>query len=250
MSRIFLHGGGDDEVANSATFGRFVSYCDGAGPIVLLVVEVIEQEAKEVGADYVELFTSLRVAPSQLVVLFPTPVDPLRREQLAVHNPSGVFVCGGVTPDYHAALCLDVSWLRVLHENDVPYGGTSAGAAIAGKIAILGGWQAPPHLPDRPIIYAGAGEGLDRLTVAPGLGLVPFAIDVHAGQLGTLTRLIHAVDSGPVIEGWAIDENTQLEVSDSNIQIFGIGHAYHVSSVGQEIRVRIHTADSPSNDVS
>lgn len=35
----------------------------------------------------------------------------------------------------------------------------------------------------------------------PGLGLVPFAVDVHASQHGTPTRLMHAIDAGLVQEG-------------------------------------------------
>ena len=57
-----------------------------------------------------------------------------------------------------------------------------------------------------------AGEDLDLVQPRPGLGLVPFAVDVHATQWGTLTRLIHAVALGLVAEGVAIDEGTCLEV--------------------------------------
>ena len=48
----------------------------------------------------------------------------------------------------------------------------------------------------------------------PGLGLVPFAVDVHATQWGTLTRLVHAVDAGLVAEGWAVDNGTVLVAGD------------------------------------
>ncbi|MBV7331716.1 hypothetical protein KFU94_26495 [Chloroflexi bacterium TSY] len=126
-----------------------------------------------------------------------------------------------------------MKWLDYLEEFDIPYGGTSAGAAIAARHAILGGWQRECDGTVRSILFPGASEGLDFLTIRPGLALVPFAVDVHASQMGTLTRLIHAVDSRQVAEGWAIDENTLLQVSDEGIQVYGQGHAYRVQRNNQ-----------------
>ena len=89
---------------------------------------------------------------------------------------------------------------------DVVFGGFSAGAAIAGEWAIVGGWRHG----GRDVCAEEAGEDLEQLTVRPGLGLVPFAVDVHATQWGTVTRLIHAVRAGLAPEGWAVDEGTVL----------------------------------------
>ena len=78
-----------------------------------------------------------------------------------------------------------------------------------------------------------------------GLGLVPFAVEIHASQMGTLTRLLHAVELGLVSEGWAIDENTLLQIDQSAIHIYGQGHAYHVwCDPDQSVQVTIHTATS------
>lgn len=41
-----------------------------------------------------------------------------------------------------------------------------------------------------------------------------------ASQLGTLPRLIHAVELGLVTAGWAIDENTVPQVEGDEITIF------------------------------
>ena len=80
--------------------------------------------------------------------------------------------------------------------------------------------------------------------VRPGLGLVPFTVDVHASQMGTLTRLIHAVELGLIPEGWAIDENTMLVVDGRTHQIYGAGHGYHVQrSPDGGVSVTIHVAD-------
>ena len=86
------------------------------------------------------------------------------------------------------------------------YCGFSAGSAVAARRAIVGGWLRD----GRPILDADFGEELGELEVRDGLGLVDFAVDVHAAQWGTLTRLIAAVDAGLVAEGYAIDEGTVL----------------------------------------
>lgn len=130
-----------------------------------------------------------------------------------------------------------------MHANNIPYGGTSAGAAIAASQALLGGWQFTRDGVTRNILFRGASEGLDPITVKGGLGLFPVAIDVHASQMGTLTRLIHAVEAELVPAGWAIDENTQLEVQQGAVSVFGQGQAYEIrrDATGSVI-VDIHRA--------
>ena len=61
---------------------------------------------------------------------------------------------------------------------------------------------------------------------------MPFAVDVHATQWGTLTRLVHAVGAGLVDEGWAIDEGTVLVVDDGAVRAEGLGSAYRVAPRG------------------
>ena len=46
--------------------------------------------------------------------------------------------------------------------------------------------------------------------------------------MGTLTRLIQAVELGMVRDGWAIDENTILEIEQDTMAVYREGHAYHV----------------------
>jgi cyanophycinase len=78
------------------------------------------------------------------------------------------------------------------------------------------------------IAAAETSEELDLVDVRAGLALVPFAVDVHASQWGTLTRLLHTVDQGCAAEGWAIDEDTMIQVDTNGIQVHGLGHAYRV----------------------
>jgi cyanophycinase len=245
MTSIFLHGGGDHPNSREATLGRFVSAVTASSPgrLVLVVAEAIAAEAHQSFLDYQAIFASLPAPPAEILPLFVSPTTPLTRDHLAALQPTGLFVCGGVTPFYHQALCVDTEWLGEMHAKNIPYGGTSAGAAIAARQAILGGWRLQREGELRQILFQGAGEGLDTLTVGAGLALVPFSVEVHASQWGTLTRLIHAVATGLVKEGWAIDENTLLEVQDESLEVYGQGHIYHVRRrSGAAPQVAIYTA--------
>jgi cyanophycinase len=243
---VFLHGGGDQPDQRAVTFGPFVkaARAHSAGPLALVVAEATAAEARESYQAYAEIFASL-IAADQLIPVLVSPGQPLRHAMLEAARPSGVFVCGGTTPLYHQALCLDLDWLAYVRATGIPYGGTSAGAAIAAQSALLGGWRAERGGQVRPILFQGASEGLELLTIQPGLGLVPFTVEVHASQLGTLTRLIQALELGWVSEGWAIDENTLLRVWGEEIQVQGQGHAYHLQRAeGGALTVAIHTASA------
>lgn len=257
MTAIFLHGGGDSPAARADTFGRFLDLTglgrpvrSGAGgPLLLIAVAEEQEEGRETADYYRALFVELGAPDDRLTPMLLAPGRPLTGRQVAACGPSGVFVCGGATPLYHRALCADLSWAAYLREHDIPFGGTSAGAAIVAERAILGGWQSPGDgETSRPILFQGAGEGLEWLTVRPGAGLVPFAVDVHAGQWGTLTRLFHAARGGLVDEGWAIDEDTCLIVRPGRVEIAGWGYAYHVARDGQDgvmVRAWAAPADVP-----
>jgi cyanophycinase len=141
-----------------------------------------------------------------------------------VDGAAGIYVAGGLTPLY----------AELLHDwrppAGVPYAGFSAGAAVAAEHAVVGGWRGADGLPVCP---EESGEDLDAVTVVPGIGLVPFAVDVHAAQWGTLGRLVHAVQEGLVAEGWALDEGALL----LDGEVHGTGAAWHVTDGGRVRRV-------------
>ena len=90
-------------------------------------------------------------------------------------------------------------------------------------------------------------EGLDAVTVLPGLGLVPFTVEVHAAQWGLHYRLAHAMlgDERAIDEGWAIDEHTILEVTDGALSVHGTGTATRMRRVGRRIELTVHPAGVP-----
>jgi cyanophycinase len=211
MAPAFLIGGGREDAQVRASHSPFVDAC-GGGPIVAFALEDPERWV-----------SALRLAGARDVRCLSTPPTA---DDLA--GTAGVFVGGGWTPAYQEALA---RW----RAPDLPYAGFSAGAAVASTRAIVGGWR----LGERSICAEEAGEDLDQLEVRDGLGLVPFAVDVHATQWGTLTRLVHAVGGGVVDEGWAIDEGTVLIVDDGAVRVEGLGGAYRVARQNGEVVVSV-----------
>jgi cyanophycinase len=230
MLPVFLIGGGGDHPGSADTYGRFVRAAtrDGLCRIALVVAEDDPTEADDIYASTRAIFANQGVSADQMTGLFLTSTTALTTAQITAAKPTGLFVCGGTTPLYQQALCEDPSWLDYLQTRGLPYGGVSAGAAVAATTAIVGGWRAQRGVTARPILFQGASEGRDLLDVRSGLGLVPFSVEVHASQWGTLTRLVHTLDLGLVTEGWAIDEATLLQVDEAGLQVHGLGQAYHL----------------------
>jgi len=227
---VFLIGGGGDHPEREETYGRFLEAATRGDRCRVALVSAAESpaEAEETFVATRAIFLALGAKETNFVGVFLSPGTPLTTSALANTDPTGVFICGGMTPLYQELLCQDRTWLSYLRVQGIPFGGVSAGAAIAATTAIVGGWRAQRGDRVRPILYEGAGEGLDLLDVRPGLGLVLFTVEVHASQWGTLTRLLQAIDLGLVTEGWAIDENTLLQSDAEGLRVFGAGQAYHV----------------------
>lgn len=233
---VFLVGGGWDERAHSLTYGPFVAAAgqSGAARIACVIHDIPERDMA-----YARAAAALeRVGASDTFAVFVSQERPLRLADL--QGATGVLVGGGLTPAYHDAIVpASAEWLPWLRDNAIPYAGFSAGAMIAPERAIIGGWKLRHNGQDLVICSEDVSEEEEHLDIRPGLGLVPFAVDVHASQYGTPTRLMHAVRAGLVAEGWAIDEETMLEVTGSTAQVHGLGSAYQVRSGEDSLQVLI-----------
>jgi cyanophycinase len=203
---VWLIGGGRDAELLRACHEPFVAAL-GGGPVVCFALDDPERWRSAL----------VLAGASSVRVVVLSAEQPPRGEDL--EGAEGVYMCGGLTPLY-AELLRD--WPLPA---DVPYAGFSAGAAVAADRAIVGGWR----LDGRPVCPEDAAEDLDDVAVVPGLGLVPFAVEVHAAQWGTLGRAVGAVRAGLVPEAWAIDEHTALELREGKISVLGAGNAYRVT---------------------
>ncbi len=143
----------------------------------------------------------------------------------ALTDIDGLLIGGGLTPAYYDAVAPIVEEIRLLVGDGLPYLGFSAGAAIAADAAIIGGWQ----IDGIPVCSHDVSEDFDDVTVVEGLGLIDLAVDVHAAQWGTLSRLIAATEAGLVEGGIAIDEFTALIIGDDALDVVGRGSVWRVT---------------------
>jgi cyanophycinase len=241
MDSVFLIGGGWQVESFPQTYGRFLRAAikNGRRRVALVIAEEEETDPQAAFTRFFSAFESVGLKLDEAAALTVSAQKSLTVERLAEAEPTGVFVAGGLTPAYYEGLCVDPSWLEFLRANQIPYAGFSAGAAIAAENAIIGGWKREVDSRSVDVANENAAEDLELLDVRPGLGLVPFAVEVHATQWGNLTRLIHAVDAGLAESGWAIDENTMLEIIDGRAAVYGAGNAYLVRKADGKIRVEI-----------
>jgi cyanophycinase len=203
----FLIGGGREPEQVLPTHRPFVAACAG-GPIALVMADEGD------GVD-VERWTAALDGAAEVRPVVVSASRPIAAGDIG-SDVAGVYVAGGLTPLYAEALA---GWTP---PPGAAYAGFSAGAAVAARDAVVGGWRAEGG---GAVCPEEAGEDLDVVTVRPGLGVVPFAVDVHAAQWGTLGRLVHAVEAGLVAEGWALDEGACL----AGGTVVGPGAAWHVT---------------------
>ena len=218
---LHLIGGGWDDALAPTLYGDFVAAAArraGGTPRILLVVMGTDEESLAYHEKYVH--TLGLVGGHELVVervAEGTPFDPA-----ALEGVDGLFVGGGPTPEYHASLAGAYSRIRALVTAGMPYAGFSAGAAIAGSHAVIGGWR----IDGAPVCPEDSNEELDAVTVVEGLGLVPGAVDVHAAQWGNVSRALAVVGAGLAPRAVAIDEGTRLGADGT---VVGAGRVWHVT---------------------
>ncbi|GAA0996405.1 Type 1 glutamine amidotransferase-like domain-containing protein [Subtercola frigoramans] len=233
---IHLVGGGWPPEDDGAVYREFLSESAERalqagrleGPRIALVL-VRDGDGPE---KYAALLASLEL----LTELQPVPVliaegETVSPTQLA--DVDGILVWGGLTPAYRDSLDPAFGEIRRQVSSGVPYLGFSAGAAIAADRALLGGWkigevEVSPH---------DAAEDLEEITMGEGIGLIDLAVDVHAAQWGTLSRLVAATEAGLVESGIAIDEHTALVIGEGPLRVVGRGSVWTVTTEGGGVRV-------------
>lgn len=231
MANLHLVGGGWDPAAAPDVYGPFLADATAraGGPPAIAVVVLDEGDGADRFAQWARVLTA--VAPcTPRPILVPLGAD---FEPAALGDADALLVGGGLTPGYADALVPAAAAIRSwLTDGDRPYAGFSAGAAIAARWAIVGGWRSGGI----QVAPEDTGEDLDELTVVPGLGLTRWSVDVHCAQWGTLPRLIQVIrasEPGPGRgNGLGIDENTLVTITPNGLGVAGAGHAWLVHRDG------------------
>jgi cyanophycinase len=157
----------------------------------------------------------------------------------ALVDVDALFVCGGVNPVYANAMRPAAASIRRLILSGMPYAGFSAGAVIAADRALLGGWTRTLPGGEVAVCARRRSEGLEELHVAPGLGLLPFSVDVHGTKWGTVTRALHAIEGGMIDECLMVDEDTVAVANASTLSVHGAGWVYQIRRHNDEAIVKI-----------
>jgi len=239
---IILVGGGPDTVTTPVVFDRFVKdvrhRAGGSRPPRIAVVLFDREGSSEYFLPaYLEPLQSrmpCEVTPTLLRT--GEPADPA-----AFDDVDGIVVGGGPTPEYLAGLLGSAAAIRAAAAGGVPYLGFSAGAMIAPQRALVGGYR----IRGTEVCSEECSEGLEELDVRDGLGLVPFAVDVHAAQAGTLSRAVGAVAAGLVDRAVAVDENTALVLRHTDLEdleVIGAGNCWTIRGSGRKATVAVLAA--------
>lgn len=210
-SSVHLLGGGWDAVVEM--YGPFL---DAAGTQAAIACVVLDE------GDGAQEFLRWDAVLRRTAACRPVPVLVRLGDRLdvrALGEAQAVLVCGGLTPAYADALVPVASELRAWLSVGRPYAGFSAGAALAARHAVVGGWRHG----GQPVCPEEAGEDLDEVTVRPGLGLVDVTVDVHCSQWGTLPRLRAALSMAAGAAGLAIDEDTAVHCYPERTTVTGRG---------------------------
>jgi cyanophycinase len=227
---VSLIGGGWDPDARGSVHGRFLERAGDGAAVACVVVDEGDGDAQFARWDQA-LRATRPCEPFPVLVPLGGTLDVT-----ALGDAAGLYVCGGLTPAYADALAPVAPQVRAwCAEGSRPYAGFSAGAAVAASRAVVGGWR----LDGLRVCPEDAGEDLEQVEAVDGLGMVPFAVDVHAAQWGTLGRLVAAVRAGQVTSGLAVDEDTVVTLTDGLATVGGLGAAHLVArGPGEDLRVR------------
>lgn len=236
---IYLVGGGPDTVTTPVIFDQFIAEVRrraGGGRVPRIAVVLVDHEGSA------EYFLPAYLDPLQHRT--PCEVAAVRLRRGGSVDP-GVFdgvdaivVGGGPTPVYLAALRPAAAAIRRAVQAGAPYLGFSAGAMIAPEQAIVGGYR----VRGVEVCPEESSEGLGEVELREGLGLVPFAVDVHAAQAGTLGRAVAAVVHGTVAKAVAVDENTALVLPHADPReqrVIGAGNCWLIRGPGPKAAVSV-----------
>jgi len=235
---IYLVGGGPDTVTTPVILDQFIAEVrqrtGGRPPRIAVVLVDHEGSAEYFLPAYLDPLH--RRTPCEVATVLLRRCGPADPE--VFDGVDAVVVGGGPTPVYLAGLQHAAAAIRRAVQAGAPYLGFSAGAMIAPEKAIAGGYR----VRGVEVCPEESSEGLGEVELREGLGLVPFAVDVHAAQAGTLGRAVAAVAHGMVDKAAAVDENTALVLPHADPRqqrAIGTGSCWLIRGPGPKATVSV-----------
>lgn len=238
---IFLAGAGPDPLAFQEVFDRFaLDVREHAGRRTPRIAVAVHQRGGNLQELVAACAEPLQARIECEIAAVPLP-DGKPADPGAFAKVDAVVVGGGLTPAYWEALHPAAATIRRLVADGAPYLGFSAGAMVAPRRALVGGYK----VNGVEVCGEECSEGLDSVDIREGLGLAGFSVDVHAAQAGTLSRAVGAVAAGLVERTVAIDERTAVVLAalgDGDYDVIGSGHCWDVHRSGGTAIVSLRAA--------
>lgn len=238
---IFLAGAGPDPLAFQEVFDRFaLDVREHAGRRTPRIAVAVHQRGGNLQELVAACAEPLQARIECEIAAVPLP-DGKPADPGAFAKVDAVVVGGGLTPVYWEALHPAAATIRRLVADGAPYLGFSAGAMVAPRRALVGGYK----VNGVEVCGEECSEGLDSVDIREGLGLAGFSVDVHAAQAGTLSRAVGAVAAGLVERAVAIDEQTAVVLAalgDGDYDVIGSGHCWDVHRSGGTAVVSLRAA--------
>ena len=199
---VIVGGGGTPKSATTA----FLETCGGEKAAIAVLPQASKREDRGQGAAAMWLKAGAKQA-------FIVEFDDKQKASEQLERATGVWFPGGSQTDLYAALKEAglLEWLRKKHREGLPFGGTSAGAAIMSLRMI-------PRPPEKPGLRAG------NTPVIAGLGLTPeLIVDQHFIERSRMNRLLGAVMDHPTRIGVGLGESTAIVIRDGRFKVVGDG---------------------------
>ena len=214
MSRGYIIpiGGAEQKIRDREVLRRFVNLCGDSEARIAIIPTASQLE--ETGPRYEAVFSDLD-AGEAFTLPFQERADCQRDDWLEkLSTANGVFMTGGNQLRLSTTIggTPVAEMLRQRNAEGLHIAGTSAGAAFMSEHMIAFGDE-------------GSTPRSDMVTLAPGLGLTPWAIiDQHFRQRDRLGRLLTALTYNPRPIGIGLDEDTAAFLDGNDrLEVVGSG---------------------------